>query len=331
MMNDREAKLIVDEVGDELGLSPIERLAVRLVAKHETQYGAGWDAKHVPPRAELGAGSNNMGAVTTFSTVPGTFFVHKDSRFDPETGKVVQYETKFTRHTTPQAGFRELARMLLFRDGQRRANVARALELGSLLELATAMRMNRYFLGVKPLQAAIEDYRSALERRYKEISAVTGETFFSNPKAAPGSREESGSGQASQSSPSVPRFLQQLSGSLPVLRRGARGDLVGVMQFELGGLEPDEFFGPKTEARLIAFQKGAGIASEIAPSGKTYGLGVCGVRTWAALFAVPTEDEDNEESGPVAMRAPWRSVDDQAALELAWREGAQDDDEPTVA
>jgi peptidoglycan hydrolase-like protein with peptidoglycan-binding domain len=141
----------------------------------------------------------------------------------------------------------------------------------------------------------------------------------------------SGSGQASQSSQSVPRFLQQLSASLPVLRRGARGDLVGVLQFELGGLEPDEYFGPKTEARLIEFQKRAGIAAEVAPSGKSYPLGVCGVRTWAALFTVPAEDDEDDEGGPMAMRTPWRSADDQVALERAWSEGAQDDDEPTVA
>lgn len=322
MMSDAEAKRLVDEVGDEMGLSPIERLAVRLVAKHETQYGAGWDARHSPPRAERGAGSWNMGADTTTSSTPGTFFVHGDSRFDRETGKVIPYETKFTKYATPQAGFRGLARVLLFKDGQRRANIARALELGSLLEFATAMRMNRYFLGVKPLAEAIEDYRKGLERRYLEIKAATAEDFFDAPKAAdPGSREVSGSGQASESSQSLPRFLRQLSSSLPVLRRGARGDLVGVMQFELGGLEPDEHFGPVTEARLIAFQREHGIASEVAPSGKPYPLGVCGVRTWAALFAlkVPDEDDDDDTSGPVA------------ALERAWRETAADGDEPSVA
>lgn len=317
MMNDKQAKAMVDAVGDEMGLSPIERLAVRIVAKHETQNGAGWDAGHLPfPRPEFGAGSNNMGAVTTTSTAPGSFFIHGDSRFDPETGKVVQYQTKFSRWPTPQDGFRELARVLLFtRDGQRRANVARALELGSLLELATAMRMNRYFLGTKPLKESIEIYRQALERRYKEISAVTGEKLF--PKLIPGSPEVSGSGLVSQSSPSVPRFLQQLSASLPVLRRGARGDLVGVMQFELGKLEPDESFGPLTEARLIEFQQSVGMTSEVAPSGKPYPLGVCGVRTWASLFAVTPEDIELYPPPTVA------------GLELAWSEGAQDEDERT--
>jgi len=329
MLSDPEAKRIVDEVGDEMGLAPIERLAVRLVAKHETQYGAGWDAKSKPPRAELGAGSNNMGAITTTSSTPGTFFVHGDSRFDPETGKVVQYQTKFSKWATPKEGFRELARVLLFKDGKRRPNVARALELGSILELATAMRMNRYFLGVKPLQEAIEAYRSALERRYFEIKAATGEDYFSNgPKAAPSSsREASGSGQALPSSPSVPLFLRQLSASLPVVRRGSRGDLVGVLQFELG-LRPDEVFGPLTEARLVEFQKERGIVSEIAPSGKPFALGVCGVRTWAAVFAVrPGTEDDDDDGGPIARLEALRGPEAQAELERAWN----DFDETTIA
>lgn len=324
MMSDLEAKRIVDEVGDEMGLSPIERLAVRLVAKHETQNGAGWDAKSKPPSPERGAGSNNMGAITTTSTTPGTFFVHGDSRFDPETGKVVQYQTKFSKWATPKEGFRELARVLLFKNGQRRANVARALELGSILELATAMRMNSYFLGVKPLQEAIEAYRSALERRYFEIKAATGEDYFSapvnGPKAAPGSsREASGSGQVSQSSQSVPSFLRQLSVSLPVLRRGSRGDLVDVLQFQLG-LRPNERFDLATEAKLKEWQKAHGLKPD----------GVCGALSWAELFDVEPGDED-DDGGPLERLEALRGPEAQAALELAWNEGSSDDETTTVA
>lgn len=322
-MNDLEAKLIVDEVGEEMGLAPIERLAVRIVAKHETQYGAGWDAKHKPPRAELGAGSNNMGAVTTTSTIPANFFVHGDSRFDPKTGKVVQYETKFSRHSTPKGGFRELADVLLFKPGtnQRRENVARALELGSLLELATAMRMNRYFLGTKPMPEAIEEYRSALAKRYEQIREATGENYFDAPKADPGSPGAWGSEQASQSSQSAPRFLQQLSSSLPVLRRGVRGDLVAVMQFELG-VDPDEHFGPKTLRRLIEFQQEHGIETDIAPSGRPLEQGACGVKTWAALFAVEAEAELDDESHRVGFDL--RTAEQQAEVERTWNDTTDD-------
>ena len=294
MLSDQEAKRIVDEVGDEMGLAPIERLAVRLVAKRETGYGAGWDAQHKPaPRAELGAGSNNMGAVTTTSTDPANFFEHKDSRFDPKLGKVVEYVAKFSRHTTPEGGFRELAHVLLFNPGttQRRENVSRALALGSLLELATAMRMNRYFIGTKPIPEAIEEYRSALADCYASIRANTGEDFFDSPKAAPGSLEASGSGQGSQSSQSAPLFLRRLSASLPVLRQGVRGDVVGVLQFELG-VEPDEVFGPKTRAALVEFQQANGIESDVSPGGQPLPQGVCGVKTWAALFALEPGDHD---------------------------------------
>jgi len=151
-----------------------------------------------------------------------------------------------------------------------------------------------------------------LERIYETFKARTGEDFFDGPKSGPGSPEVSGSVPASSSSRSVPQFLQLLSASLPVLRRGARGDLVGVLQFELG-LEPDEIFGPVTEARLTAFQHLRGITSEVAPSGKPYPLGVCGVRTWAAVFAVEADDDD--AGGAVAS----------LGLERAWREGSDDD------
>jgi peptidoglycan hydrolase-like protein with peptidoglycan-binding domain len=291
MMSDLEAKRIVDSIGEPMGLSPIERLAVRLVAKHETQNGAGWDAQHKPaPRPELGAGSNNMGAITTTSTIPGNFFVHTDSRFDAPTGKVITYETKFSRHSTPEGGFIELAQTLLFKNGARRGNVANAMALGSLLELATAMRMNRYFLGIKPMAEAIEDYRSALERRYQEIQTSTGEDYFNDPKAAPGSPAESGSAPESHFSPSVPRSLQQLSASLPVLRRGVQGDLVGVLQFELG-LDPDEIFGPRTQGALVAFQQTNQIAHDTA-HGQAVELGACGPKTWAALFTLKPLDAD---------------------------------------
>jgi peptidoglycan hydrolase-like protein with peptidoglycan-binding domain len=345
MMSDQQAKEIVEEVGESMGLAPIEQLAVRLVAKRETQYGAGWDAKNKPPREAFGAGSNNMGAVTTTSTLPGTFFVHGDSRFDPKTGKVVEYSAKFSRHATPQEGFAELARVLLFvPDGSRRRdNVAQALERRSLLELAAAMRANRYFLGVKPMQEAIEEYAEGLATRYEQIKSSTGEDYFDAPKAGPGSPEESGSEPESQSSQSARQYLQRLSASLPVLRHGARGDVVGVMQFEIG-CEPDEFFGPKTEAALRLFQQAHGIETDIAPSGKPLPQGQCGVKTWAKIFDVPTRDESDGEAFDDANRvgglesvervADLRTAEQALELENLWGPGsgaAPDDDESSTA
>jgi Transglycosylase SLT domain len=84
-------------------------------------------------------------------------------------------------------------------------------------------------------------------------------------------------------SPSAQQYLLRLSGSLPVLRRGNRGDLVAVLQFELG-LSPDEIFGPKTEQAVIAFQDAQGIDSEVSPEGRPLPAGCVGVHTWGRLF-----------------------------------------------
>lgn len=303
MLSDSEAKAIVDRVGDELGLSPEERLAVRCVAKHETQYGAGWDAKHNPPRAERGAGSNNWGAITTTSKDPGDSFAHGDSRFNPQTGKVEQYQTRFAKHATPEQGARALALQLLFVGADvsrgRRENVAAALRNRSLFELAAAMRVNRYFLGTKPAAEAVDEYAAALERRYRQIQESTGERLFDAPKAEEGSGEGSGSAPERQSFSSAPQYLSALLRSLPALRRGVRGDLVAVLQFELGELSPDEVYGPKTQARVAAFQEAQGIESDVDSSGKVLPWGAVGVRTWAALFGV---GEQLERSSPQVSR-----------------------------
>lgn len=59
------------------------------------------------------------------------------------------------------------------------------------------------------------------------------------------------------------------------LRLKSRGDLVKKMQVALGlsAAEADGYFGPKTEAALIAFQKAHGIGAD----------GICGPATWKLL------------------------------------------------
>lgn len=282
-ITDSDAKAILDELSGELGLSPEESLAVRLVGKHETKYGQAWKGE--------GVDSNNWGADTTSSQDPGDSFGHGDSRYDPETGKVVQYQTRFAKYETPKDGARGLARVLLFQGSSlkkpRRENVAAALANRSILQLATAMRQNRYYLGVKPFAGAVEDYRQALERAYRDIAQDTGEKLFDHPlvqgaQGAPGAQ----AGDSGLPPSSVSAYLQRLSRSLPVLRLGNRGDLVGVLQFELGrGLTPDEHFGPRTERAVREFQEDHGIETEVSPEGKPLPAGVVGVKTWALLFA----------------------------------------------
>lgn len=336
MLSDREAKAVVDSFANELGLSPGESLVVRMVAKHETQYGAGWDAKNNPPREERGAGSFNWGANTTTSSAPGTFFVHGDSRFDEKTGKVIPYETKFAKYQSHAQGARGLALVLLFNQSDarrgRRGNMVDAIASRSIAQVATAMRMNRYFLGVKPFAEAVEDYRRGLEKRYREIQSATGEDWFDFPKAAgssPSAAAAAGPSSGSASSDSALSYLQALSRSLPAVRVGSIGNLIEVMQYELGELEPDGRFGPKTQARLVAFQRDSGLESDVDSNGRPVPLGVCGVKTWSLLFA---DNVERPFSGEELERvAELRSPEQTAELEQyasGWRE--DDNDNPAA-
>jgi peptidoglycan hydrolase-like protein with peptidoglycan-binding domain len=279
-MNHIHAKEITDALELELGLEPAEGLAVRLVGLHETHYGDGWGDD--PAK---GAGSNNWGANTTTSTDPASTFEHADSRFDPATGQVVKYSTHFPRYATPALGARGLALVLLFNNSDpkkgRRENVQAATRNRSVVELATAMRLNRYYLGTKPLAQSIDDYTRALQTAWAAIKADTHETLYDVPlvDSPTASGEASGYSPVSSSSHSARPFLAALSQSLPVLRRSNRGDLVGVLQFELG-LSPDEIFGQKTEQAVRAFQS-------------THGLEVSGVVSssmWALLFGSESSD-----------------------------------------
>ena len=59
----------------------------------------------------------------------------------------------------------------------------------------------------------------------------------------------------------------------PLLRRGSRGAAVRTLQQRLGGLVVDGIFGPRTEARVRAFQQRNRLVVD----------GIVGPRTWAAL------------------------------------------------
>lgn len=275
-----EAKRVVDSLTD-LQLSPGESLAVRCVSQHETQYGRGWDP--VRKRPEFGYGSNNWGAVTTSSQDPARSFAHHDSMFDESSGKVIAAPARFARYATPADGARGTAKVLLFNGSNpasgRRENIRQAIENHNLLELAAAMRVNRYFMGIKPFQDAIIDYHSALLRAYNAIKAETGETWFDAPKAQ-GARVSSLPPPTQKSGPQTEasaRWLSllALSRSLPELRHGAEGDLVGVLQYELTGLRCDERFGPLTEAAVRKFQA----SCQLAPTG------VVDAATWLKLLS----------------------------------------------
>jgi len=60
---------------------------------------------------------------------------------------------------------------------------------------------------------------------------------------------------------------------MPTIRRGASGAPVNTLQKALGGLTVDGLFGTKTEAAVLAFQRGKGLAVD----------GIVGPKTWAVL------------------------------------------------
>lgn len=165
---------------DKLGLTPAEGQFVRMVAWHETNYGQGW-------KAGEGAGSFNMGAITT--TKPGPLdFQHKDSRND--TGQVITYTTWFKGYPSFEAGMQGLAMFLL------KPNVKAALAKNDFRGAVQAMYDNHYFLGiharntpVKPgtleeraaagdgNAANVLDYVRATQRAFTTFSRFTGETM----------------------------------------------------------------------------------------------------------------------------------------------------------
>jgi hypothetical protein len=158
------------------GLTPIQRAFMRSVGWHETDYGNGWGTT---PPPEGGAGSFNMGAITT--TNPGPLdFKHVDSRND--TGQVVQYTTWFKGYPSFQAGMQGLADTVL------KPNVKAALASSSDPKKAfaagvAAMYANSYFLGIHPRNSAagnaanVQDYVTAVTNAFNTISENTGENL----------------------------------------------------------------------------------------------------------------------------------------------------------
>jgi peptidoglycan hydrolase-like protein with peptidoglycan-binding domain len=158
------------------GLTAAENAFMRSVGWHETNYGTGWGSTP-PPNG--GAGSFNMGAITT--TTPGPLdFQHVDSRND--TGEVVQYVTWFKGYPSFQAGMQGLADTVL------KPNVKAAIAANKDPKKAfaagvQAMYDNHYFLGIHPRNTAagnaqnVADYMTAVTNAFSTISANTGEVL----------------------------------------------------------------------------------------------------------------------------------------------------------
>lgn len=270
-MNHQEAKeTILRAVPN---LSYPQRLIVQGVSDLETNYG-NWG-----PDPALGAGSNNMGAVTDPSyhaapegqppTPPSSNqFLHRDSR--PATAKeraegkpaVITYTTAFRKYTSPEAGFADVARTAL------KANVNQAIANGDLYGVSQAMHDNVYYTGVLPTaKQNIDAHFKRLNGLVEEITKATGDDNPFQKDTAPTIPPLAPDGSGSQSDP--------LSWPLPssilqsVLRLGSQGYFVRVWQ-QILGVGIDGVFGRKTDIATRNFQSSNQLISD----------GVVGPKTW---------------------------------------------------
>jgi hypothetical protein len=158
MLTHTQAKTLVDS----LGVTPNESLYMRMVALHETSYGAGWK----PP----GNKSHNMGAITT-AHPDSLSFRYGDS--DPDSGT---YTTWFAGYPDDLAGFKALRDTLL------KDNVKVALANNDWLEAAQAQYNNGYYRGnhthstSEGNEANVNDYHKANAEAGHKITAETGES-----------------------------------------------------------------------------------------------------------------------------------------------------------
>lgn len=158
-----------------LGLTPLESAFMRSVGWHETNLGTGWGST---PPPDGGAGSFNMGAITTLN--PGPLdFRHEDSRND--NGQIVKYTTWFKGYPSFEAGIAGLAAQVL-KPNVRAALAANAKDPQKAFAAAVqAMYDNHYFLGVHRRDtpegnaANVTDYFNAVTKAFGSISSVTGE------------------------------------------------------------------------------------------------------------------------------------------------------------
>lgn len=117
------------------------------VARGEGYYGKGWTGE--------GASSNNWGAVQ--GTGDAGSFPHIDHHAD---GK--PYTGKFKKYSTPEAGFLDMAHVLL------KPNVQAALKTGNLHDAVFAQHSNGYF------ELAPDKYLSAVEKNYAQLTVNVG-------------------------------------------------------------------------------------------------------------------------------------------------------------
>lgn len=146
-----------------------ERQYVLTVARGEGFYGNGWgsvspDASKFGLTGTEGVGSNNWGAVQGSGDAGS--FPHVDYHADGQ-----PYLGKFKRYSTPEAGFNDMARIIL--GGGKRGDVGAttikaAINKGSIRDAVFAQHDNGYF------ELAPEKYLTAVLKNYQILTNNNG-------------------------------------------------------------------------------------------------------------------------------------------------------------
>lgn len=203
------------------------------VAQLETNYGDGWKG--------AGRNSNNMGAIQCGSQWTGLRFEYTDTHPNAD-GTSTPYRIGFRKYLTPDEGWRDLVKVVYINRG--RASVLAAAEAGNTFEVSRLLHATGYYEGFgRDVVERVNNHYRALARA---IKMADGELVTS------------------------PAYVQ---GERPVLRRGARGPWVGVLQRELR-LAADNIFGRVTESELVEYQLSRGLTGD----------GICGPASWAMLL-----------------------------------------------
>src|ERR1700749_1971856 len=242
-----------------------EQLIVLGVSDLETGFG-NWGSN-----PSLGAGSNNMGAITDPNYHQGdppspTQFLHQDSRPNPAIpGAVITYTTAFRKYATPEAGFVDVAAEAL------KPNVKTAITTGNLWLVSDAMYANRYYTGVHPTaKQNIDAHAKRLAQSVADIVATTGEP---NPFIPTADIPELKATLPLASGPGSSQSQAASSISRPTLRFGSVGPVVQEWQ-RLLKLKADGAFGPATRSATRRFQASKGLIDD----------GIVGPDTWKAAL-----------------------------------------------
>lgn len=241
------------QITDALGLTPAESLFVRLVALSEGggTYGRGWKISPQPI---------NWGAMTAGAEWLGSTFSYVDH---DATGK--SYVTKFRNYPDDESAARGLSNLLL------KTNVRDALARGDLWGAVSAQINDNHYTGYPPATPAVT-YYDRVAHWLPVVLNTTGEPSpFLSAHPTP---NVTGTGSASLllASRSLLRTCADV-GALAVLRRDTAGADVAFLQYVLGGLKIDGWFGPLTEAAVREYQRSRKLVVD----------GIVGPQTWGAM------------------------------------------------